>query len=95
MMMEWLEPKIKDRIDHAVDNCCDDHRVKDLYNEYMRVLHEKCPELVIDLEYLFNASFRLGADLAYRNGFRDGIELGMDVSRKFAPNLHPTNNRTK
>jgi hypothetical protein len=90
MLMSWLEPTLKDRIDQAVNNCCEDQRVKDLYDEYMRVLQANRPQLVFELENLFNASFRLGADLAYRIGFREGLELGTDIHKKicsqFAPN---------
>jgi hypothetical protein len=89
MLMEWLEPSIKGRIERAVDGCCNDQRIKDLYGEFVRIVETNCPQLLYELESIFNASFRVGADIAYRSGFHDGLELGFDINKNFAPNLLP------
>lgn len=89
MLLKWIDPAIREQVNGAVGECCHDPSVKVLYQSFMDNLEYIKQQGGIDdqrffvLEDLFNSSTRLNVELAYRSGFKEGLELGRAIEAKY------------
>ena len=73
MIRKWIEPKLTEKAENFAAECCDDERVKELYNRFVYAINSNATD---DAESLFNLACTLASEISYHKGFHDGMELG-------------------
>jgi hypothetical protein len=84
LLMEWLEPKVCNRIEEITEFC--DESSNDLFyklNEIISIIKAQLPvserKLISDFEFMFISKTKHYVEISYRSGLRDGIGIGSDI----------------
>jgi hypothetical protein len=80
MLIEWLEPSLEKSIDRVTESCIESDKFIEINKKFMVIINELNDSFSIgsklpELENLFWSVNALSIDYAYRESFRDAMNL--------------------